>query len=94
MRLAEALLRVPTLTRWPCCCRISSSKPTSASTPAIQTMPPHPLLEGFRARLLHLASQIMQGRPEPVPAASGANEPWCQPPCTPLQTLGQQFVLG
>lgn len=93
MRLAEALLRVPDPDTVALLLSDQLKQADFSQHASDANHAPHPLLEGFSARLLHLASQIMQGDQSQF-LQRLSQRTVVSATLHALQTLGQQFVLG
>ncbi|HEX5311615.1 bifunctional proline dehydrogenase/L-glutamate gamma-semialdehyde dehydrogenase PutA [Aquabacterium sp.] len=93
MRLAEALLRVPDQDTMALLLSDQLKQADFSQHASEANHTTHPLLEGFSARLLHLASQIMQGDQTQF-LQRLSQRTVVSATLHALQTLGQQFVLG
>ncbi|MGE5452287.1 MAG: L-glutamate gamma-semialdehyde dehydrogenase [Acidobacteriota bacterium] len=93
MRLAEALLRVPDPDTLNLLLSDQLSQADFSHHQSTSTAPAHPLMEGLSAKLLHLASQVMQGG-EASLLQRLSQRTIVSATLRALQLLGQQFVLG
>lgn len=93
MRLAEALLRVPDQDTMTLLLSDQLQQADFAHHAAHSSAPTHPWMEGLSARLLHLASNVMQAGDAGI-LQRLSQKTVVNATLQALQLLGQQFVLG
>ncbi|HET8869013.1 MAG TPA: bifunctional proline dehydrogenase/L-glutamate gamma-semialdehyde dehydrogenase PutA [Aquabacterium sp.] len=93
MRLAEALLRVPDQDTMTLLLSDQLRQADFAHHAASHSAPMHPWMEGLSARLLHLASNVMQADDAGI-LQRLSQKTVVNATLQALQLLGQQFVLG